>query len=242
MVPLAARTNPMITHDSKDKGKSGNPFVSFSFNVLLPILILTRLSSESTLGPIYGLVAAISLPLTYGLYDFISKRTLNFFSGLGFVGILLTGSIGLLKLDPQWIAIKEAAIPMLIGLAVVGSVKTRFQLVRNFLSQIIRLDIVEEALTRQDDREEYDKRLVRSTYIIGASFILSALLNYFLARIIVISPAGTSEFNKELGQMTALSFPVIAIPSLIVLTIALIYLFRRITTLTGLEFQNLLRK
>jgi hypothetical protein len=36
---------------------------------------------------------------------------------LGFVSVLLTGGIGLLQLDPKWIAVKEAAVPAVIGLA-----------------------------------------------------------------------------------------------------------------------------
>jgi len=59
---------------------------------------------------------------------------------------------------------------------------------------------------------------------------------------IVVSPAGTTAFNEELGRMTALSFPVIAVPSVIVLTIAVMYLLSGITKLTGLEAQDLLRK
>ncbi len=35
---------------------------------------------------------------------------------LGLISVLLTGGIGLLELDPQWLAIKEAAIPGIIGI------------------------------------------------------------------------------------------------------------------------------
>jgi hypothetical protein len=46
------------------------------------------------------------------------------------VSTLLTGGIGLLKLDAQWLAVKEAAIPALIGLAVLGSNWTSGPLIR----------------------------------------------------------------------------------------------------------------
>jgi hypothetical protein len=49
---------------------------------------------------------------------------------LGLVSILLTGGIGLLQLDTRWLAVKEAAIPGLIGLAVLMSTRTRYPLVK----------------------------------------------------------------------------------------------------------------
>ncbi|MBU2099500.1 MAG: MFS transporter, partial [Gammaproteobacteria bacterium] len=64
-------------------------------------------------------------------------------------------------------------------------------------------------------------------------FFLSSTLNYILARIILVSPPGTAEFNAELGRMTALSYPVIAIPSMIVLMIAIWFVFSSIKRLTG---------
>ena len=121
----------------------------------------------------YGLLVALAFPVTYGLYDFIRRRNLNFVSGLGFIGILLTGGVGLLKLDVQWIAIKEAGIPLIIGAVIVGSLRTRFQLVRKLLGQMIKLDEVEAALQEKGTVEAFEKRLVRSTYIVGASFLLS---------------------------------------------------------------------
>ena len=230
------------TVDADADKKRENPLLSIGLNVLVPVIVLMRFSGDDRLGPVYGLLVALAFPVTYGLYDFIRRRNLNFVSGLGFIGILLTGGVGLLKLDVQWIAIKEAGIPLIIGAVIVGSLRTRFQLVRKLLGQMIKLDEVEAALQEKGTVEAFEKRLVRSTYIVGASFLLSAILNYILARMIVVSPAGTTAFNEELGRMTALSFPVIAVPSVIVLTIAVMYLLNGITKLTGLEAQNLLRR
>lgn len=230
------------TVDADADKKRENPLLSIGLNVLVPVIVLMRFSGDDRLGPVYGLLVALAFPVTYGLYDFIRHRNLNFVSGLGFIGILLTGGVSLLKLDVQWIAIKEAGIPLIIGAVIVGSLRTRFQLVRKLLGQMIKLDEVEAALQEKGTVEAFEKRLVRSTYIVGASFLLSAILNYILARMIVVSPAGTTAFNEELGRMTALSFPVIAVPSVIVLTIAVMYLLNGITKLTGLEAQNLLRR
>ena len=227
----------------KEAGESReNPLLSLGLNILIPVIVLMRFSSEDRLGPVYSLLVALAFPVTYGLYDFVKRRNFNLVSVMGFVGILLTGTVGLLKLDVRWIAIKEAGIPLILGIAVVGSVRTRFPLVRKLLGRMIKLDLVDAALREKGTAEAFERRLVHATYIVGASLFLSALLNYVLARIIVVSPSGTPAFNEELGRMTALSFPVIAVPTLIVLGIAVIYLLGGITRLTGLDVKGLMRK
>ena len=227
----------------KDAGESAeNPLLSLGLNILIPVIILMRFSAEDRLGPVYGLLVALAFPVIYGLYDFTRRRNFNLFSALGFVGILLTGGVGLLKLGVQWIAIKEASIPLIVGIVVLGSLKTRFPLVRKLLGKMIKLDRVDAALREKGTAEVFERQLVRATYIVGASFFLSALLNYVLAKIIVVSPAGTTAFNEELGRMTLLSFPVIAVPSTIVLAIAVMYLCSGIAKLTDLDVQSLLLK
>jgi len=121
------------TAETEVEEKRENPLLSIGLNVVVPVIVLMRFSGDDRLGPIYGLLVALAFPVTYGLYDFIRRRNLNFISALGFIGILLTGGVGLLKLDVQWIAIKEAGVPLIIGVALVGSLKTRFQLVRKLL-------------------------------------------------------------------------------------------------------------
>ncbi|MGB2256241.1 MAG: VC0807 family protein, partial [Spongiibacter marinus] len=87
------------------------------FNIVIPTLILTKFSGEEDLGPSLSIIIALAFPVSFGAWDYIKTRRTNIFSILGFVSILLTGGISLLELDPQYIAIKEAAIPGLIGLA-----------------------------------------------------------------------------------------------------------------------------
>lgn len=49
----------------------------------------------------------------------------------------------------------------------------------------------------------------------------------------MVSPPGTTAYNEELGKMTALSYPVIAVPSMILLFGAIWYLFVQMKKLTG---------
>ena len=59
---------------------------------------------------------------------------------------------------------------------------------------------------------------------------------------ILVSEPGTEAFNAELGKMSALSFPVIAVPATIVMMIALFYLFKQIKKLTQLNFEDILNQ
>ncbi len=219
-----------------------SPLASLGLNIVVPVLVLTTLSGDDRLGPVVALVAALSFPVGYGVYDLVRRKRANFVSVLGVIGVLLTGGIGLLKLDVQWVAIKEAGVPLVIGLAILGSLRTRFPLVQKLLGQIIDMEQIEEAVSESGHAVAFQQRLKNATYIIASSFFLSAVLNYILAKLIVVSPAGTTEFNQELGRMTAISFPVIAVPSIFLLAMAMYYLLSGIAGFTGMDIQRLMRK
>ena len=220
-----------------------NVLLSLAINIAIPAVVLMKLSGEDTLGPVGGLVVALAFPLAYGAADFARRRQWNLVSVLGFVSVLLTGGIGLLQLDPKWIAVKEAAVPGLIGVAVIASLKTRFPIVRSLLynEKIIRVDQVEAALAAKGNREAFERTLVVASWMLAGSFFVSSVLNFVLAKLLVKSPAGTVEFNAELGRMTALSYPVIVVPSMLIMVAALYYLFRSIRRLTQLDLEQILR-
>ena len=222
--------------------KKENMLINILMNILIPSLILTKLSGAQHLGPVWGLVAALAFPLGYGLRDFIINRKINFFSGLGIVSVLLTGGIGILKLPTEYYAIKEAAIPGLIGLMVLFSTKTRFPLVKTFIynDTILNVDKISAALQEHNKTGLFEKSLRFGSYLIAGSFFLSSTLNYILAKIIVMSPAGTEAFNIEVGKMNFYSFPVIAVPSMIIMVGTLMYIFRSIRLLTGLTFEEVM--
>lgn len=220
-----------------------NPWLSLIVNIAIPAVILMKFSTEETLGPVGGLVAALAFPLTWGIVDLVRDRRWNFISILGVISILLTGGIGLLELDPRWVAVKEAAVPGIIGLAVVLSLKTQYPVVRSLLynERVIQVDKVESALDENGSREAFDACLVTASWLLAASFFVSSILNFVLAKLIVKSPAGTTAFNEELGRMTALSYPVIVIPSMAVMMIALWYLFKSIRRHTGLAIEDIFK-
>lgn len=211
-------------------------------NIIIPTLILTKGSKDAYLGPTWGLLVALAFPISYGIYDYWRSRKINFFSAIGLVSILLTGGISLLKLPPEYMAVKEATIPCLLGLATLLSIYTPYPLVRTFLynDKVMQVDKVHRALEQYDNVSAFEKTLTYATYMLAASFFLSSILNYTLAKLVLVSPPGTEQYNAELGTMTALSIPVITVPSMLVFMGALFYLFRSITRLTHLHWEEIL--
>lgn len=227
--------------EAPQKAQSGNLFLELILCVILPTLVLKYLSPEDQLGPVYGLILGLSLPLGYGIYQFVQEKKFGFIPALGFISILLTSSIGLLELDSKYIAIKEAAIPLIIGIGTIISLRTPYPLVKTFIynDKILQIDKVNAALEEHKSEARFEEALKVATYILAGSFLLSAILNYVLAKVIVTSPSGTAEFNDQLGTMNLLSYPVITIPCVIVMIVAMMYLFKKIKSLTGLELEDI---
>lgn len=228
---------------SKPKKKEGL-LPNLLFNIIIPTVILTKFSDADSLGTTWSIVVALAFPIGYGLKDFIDTRKLNFFSALGVFSVLLTGGMSLLQLDPKYIAIKEAAIPGLFGLATLISIYTRYPLVKVFLynDKVMQIEKIDSALKAHNAEAAFEKTLKIASWMVAGSFFLSSVLNYGLARYLLVSPPGTPEFNAELGKMTALSFPVIALPATVILVIAMVYLFKKIGQLTELTLEDIINE
>ncbi|MDX1490263.1 MAG: VC0807 family protein [Pseudohongiellaceae bacterium] len=235
--------NPKAEIDKPQKQPpKGGFFTNLIFNIILPVLILSKFSGEDSLGPALSIVCALAFPIGYGLWDLRQSGKVNAISVIGVVSVFLTGGISLLELDPKYIAIKEAAIPLCIGIAVLFTQKTRFPLVRTLIlnAQLIRVDALYSALEQKNNTHLFEKRLSVASIIVASSFFLSSVLNYILAKVILVSPPGTTEFSEELGRMTALSYPVIALPSMMVLMVAIWFVFSQVKKLTGSSLEYFL--
>lgn len=221
--------------------KRENLLINLVCNIVLPTLVLTKLSTENRLGPLYGLIVALAFPLGYGVYDFVRRKKTNLFSVIGLLSVMATGGLGLFKAETSWFAYKEAAVPLVLGVAVLVSARTKRPLVREVLynDQVIDVPKVDAALAARGETAAFDRLLRASSLGLAASFLLSAILNYGLARYLLKSPAGTPEFNEQLGKMNFLSWPVIVIPTTIVTMIVLWRLMHGLTRLTGLPFEDI---
>jgi len=195
--------------------KRENRLVNLLFNIAIPSLILAKASTPERLGPVAGLIIALLFPVSYGIWDFVKRREANFISIIGFASVLLTGGLGLMQVDNFWFAVKEAAVPSIIGLAVWASMYTSRPLVRQFLfnEQAFDTGKIQSALEERGNADIFDRLLRSSTYWLVASFTISAVLNYVLARWLRQSPSGSPEFNAELGKMNAPRWPVSVLPA-----------------------------
>ena len=85
-----------------------NPIINILFNVAAPVFILNKLSAK--LGSKEALLLALAFPLLYGAYDLIKKKKVNYFSLLGLLNVLATGSLAIMGLTGIWFAVKEAGV------------------------------------------------------------------------------------------------------------------------------------
>lgn len=231
-----------MQESEKRPEKKESALLNIALNVALPALIMTKLSAPEYLGETWSLMLALSLPLGYGIYDYIQRRKINFFSILGLFSVVMTGGIGLFKLSRNWMIAKETIVPLIMGLAVIATQNTRFSLVRLFFDQMMDLDKIKLSFAEKAQASRFDQLLGVACMGLGLSFLISAALNFYLATTILVGEPGTVEFTESLGRMTALSFPVIVLPMMIMMGAILFYFFRTIHRITEKPFEEFLRQ
>jgi intracellular septation protein A len=226
--------------------RAENIWLNLGFNMVLPIMLLTKGTKWFDIDPTTNLIIALALPLGYGIYDAIAQHKLNFLSVLGFVSILIKGSIGLLKGSVAMVAINEAALPLIIGIAVLVTLKTKRPLVKEFLynEQIFDVSRIRSELETRKNEEAFNKLLRTCTFLLALSFLISSILNYLMAKIYVHTPPAVNleAFNAEVGAMQGWSYLFIVLPTSIVTMAALILLIRGIKKLTGLSLEEAMKQ
>ena len=105
----------------------------------------------------------------------------------------------------------------------------------------MNVERIQQSLGQRGNGDAFETRLKVATWMLGGSFFFSAAMNYILATWIVVSPAGTTAFNEELGRLTLLSYPMIALPSMLIMMAVLYYLARSIHELAGLKLAEALK-
>lgn len=210
-----------------------NPWINLIINVILPSVILTKLSAPDRLGQVGALVLALGLPILYGAYDYFTRRKHNFLSIIGLVSVLLTGGIGLFHLNKNWMIAKETLIPFIMGLAVYISEYTKYPLLKTLLSQGLDLQKMRLVFEEHQAASRFERLLKNASWGLFVSFMVSAVLNYLLAVFILEGEPGSVQFNESLGKMTALSFPVITIPMMIFMGAIMYYMIKTIQQVTG---------
>ena len=218
-----------------------NPLHEIAVTILAPSLVLMVPAGTAGIPALGWLGLALLCPLGWGIYDFNRRRKFNLLALLGVVSTLMTGGIGLMQLDAQWLAIKEAALPTLMGTVIAASAFTQRPLIHALVFDAALLDTVriQNALAERGQVAQFERHLQWGTLALGAVFMASGAAGYGLARWVVHSPAGSDAFNQELGRMTLLGWPMITLPTMLALAGLMWALLRSARQLSGLDMGQL---
>jgi len=246
-----------------------HPLANILINVLIPVLALSYLSKDPEfqqaigktaqpwhIGPLKALIVALAFPIGYGAWHFIKTRKANFFSALGFISVLLTGGLtiylwngdGTVKPHADVLfGLKEGSIPLILGIAVIGSHYTSSPLLRVFLYSDSLFDIakIERLVQEAASTERYRKILFQATLLFATSFFISTVMNfglalYFLGDLDHTASNARELYNERVAKLTGWGFAVIGVPILIFLFFTLRRLLAQLRSLTGLTDEELM--
>jgi hypothetical protein len=258
----AATPPPKTTADE-------HPLANILLNVLVPVLVLSYMSKDPALqemmgktarpwhlGPVKAIIIALALPIGYGVWHFAKTRKFNVFSGLGLASVLLTGALTLYlwnkdgSVKPNagmFFGVKEALIPLVLGLAVLVSQRSASPLIRVFLYNDGIFDIpkIEARVGERGVRAEYDRVLRNATWLFAGSFFLSSAMNlglaYWFFHGFEESAQGALEtYNGIVAKITGWGFLVIGVPIMVILVLVFFMLVARLKKLTGLDDKELM--
>ncbi len=254
---------------SNHKPPQEHPLANILINVIIPVLILSYLSKDPALqeklgkmvkpwhiGPLKAMILALALPLGYGAWHYLKTRKGNFFSALGLISVALSGGLTLYLWNANGtvkphagllFGIKEALIPLVLGIAILTSHRTPTPLIRVFLYNDSIFDIpkIENRVAENSSHAEYERILLGATQLFAASFFLSSLMNLGLAQWFfrgfdAAAFDALENFNTIIARVTGWGFAVIGVPTLIFLFFTLRRLLKGLGKLTGLTDDELM--
>jgi len=214
------------------------------FNLCLPTLLLLKGNVWLPLSPKVSLAIAIACPLSYGIMDWVRESHFNWISFLGLISIAVKGSVGLFEGSNHWLAINEMLLPMIMGVTlIILRILKKPPFLAKFLlnDQFCYVDRINSTLKKNLKLCCLKHHIVIYEWALTGLFFFSALLNYTLARYLVVHPAGSAEFNHELGLLTGWGFAVIAVPATLGLLAIVWRFFVQVKKLTGLSWEEILR-
>jgi hypothetical protein len=227
-----------------------NNFSNIFVNIIIPVLILNK-GAKFGLTPVQALCLALTFPLANGIYSLVKTKKINFISVLGLVNILFSGVLTLLALGGIWFAVKEAIFPLLIGVFVFLSSRSKKPFFETmFLNPaIFNIEKLNENLDTEFKKLAFKNLIIKSTQYLSMSFLLSAALNFVLSLYIFtpLSADLTTEqkqqlLNQQLSHMTMYSMVVILVPTLIFVGLIMYNAFKKTSDLTGLKMDDLMVK
>ena len=223
--------------------KPPNPLLDLLLTIILPSAALEYLSEPSRLGPFWALVIASLIPLGFGVYCFITRSGLNFFSVLGLVAVIISGGFGLMKLNAFWFAMKESCVPIFLGLAFPLSHRWAKPLIEGILlaPHVINKPAITRALDTAEKQQSFASILLGASWRMGGVMLLSSVLNFALAMYLLGGKEpGSEAFVKSIGKMNWAGFLVIGVPLFIAMFLVLASFLKSVQKLTGLERDDIL--
>lgn len=240
-----------MTNSSTAPQTHDRPLLSILFNILIPVAILNQLGKRlGENGPLIALIVAVAFPLGYGVIDLWVRRHKNYVSLLGLVSVLITGGFALLHLEGDWFAWKEAAFPLLIGVAVFVSAHTKKPLVATLFcnDQVLNVALIEQRLQEKASVNSYDVLTRKATKWFASSFLLSAAANFLVAKrvftpidVSLTAAAHSEVLNNQIAKMTGLSFLLIALPMMVISSLVLFWFLKQLAQLTELKIDELMK-
>ena len=242
--------------------KHENPLYSFLFNIIIPVLVLKNgtnwlnkglgefeIANSSATSSNYSSIifgCALVFPISYFIYDLLTRKNINIISILGFTNILLTGGIGVfgstLGLSRNWFIIKEGMMPLVIGFFLfLMSVFKKETFYNIFLNNLMfKKDFILNSINEKS-KVEFEEVLKVTGYYFIFGFVISSIIQFYLASTIVVSNPGDLSFNEEVSTMTWVSYIAVLLPTIIVLGKGLMGLINGIEKVTGLKKEDFLR-
>jgi hypothetical protein len=236
------------TTPATPQAKPENSWLNLIFNIVLPVLILNKLTKH--IGPMNALILALAFPIIYGIYDLLKRKKINAFSVLGLLNVGLTGGLAVIGIHGFWFAVKEAAFPTLVGLFVFGSAFTRKPFIESlFLNPgVMKVELLEEKLKEHGKQAEFHLHMKTATMWLSLSFAFSAICNFVLARKIFLdidanlaAEAQSIILNEQIATMTTWSMAIIMVPSMAFLLGIFWYLMKGVKKYSGLSTDELLK-
>ncbi len=172
--------------NKKNKQSLNDMLMNILFNIVIPVMILKKVPEhwDNENAAVVALCVALSFPIGFFIFDYIKTKKSNFISILGFISVLLTGVIGIFQIPNEYLAIKEASVPFIIMIVCLVSLITPFPVVEKLVynDAVFNKDLINNKLEENNNSDQMHKVMRNSTLIVAASFLLSTILNYTLAK------------------------------------------------------------
>lgn len=216
-------------------------YAQLVFGFVIPTIVLLYLSDESRLGPLWGMVVALAFPLALELYSLSTRRKVSYLSIAAIVGILLIGTISVLGLSEEWLAVRRSAIYLVGAVVIAGLLRFRYDLIEKSLASILDMPAIRKGI--KSDANAKFRRLITLT-VAGYAVLLFVLgvWTYILTLMFITAPTNSSEFNAQYAELRLLSLPLVSLPLLVGATVLLMNLLIKLERMTGLSLEQLMKK